>query len=266
MKKLLFTTLMLTLFAVVCQAQNSNYSFKEDYRVSSAPKVSLYTVDGDIKVYASNDNQVKVFYRARRRNQVLKVSKAELEKDFEFIVNHSQNNLEIKVKDKRQYHRRGNSINIDLEVYAPTQAACKLRSVDGDVMVKGLNNDQELRTTDGNLKITQVKGNIDARTTDGNILFENVTGALNLVSTDGNIRGNVNKVTDDIRIKTVDGNIKVNVPSNTGVDVDSRGESVNVQSVNFSGKSTKKGMIGKINGGGKLIKIRTVDGLIKLDM
>ncbi|EAY29053.1 DUF4097 family beta strand repeat-containing protein [Microscilla marina] len=266
MRKPLLFTLTFALITLVCQAQKTDYSFKETYPVSNAPKVSLYTSDGDVKVHASSNNQVQIFYTARRHNRTLKISKAELEKEFDFIVTHSQNNLEVKIKEKKRMRNYGNSINIHLEVYVPTQTACNLHSSDGNIMIKGLTNRQSLRTSDGDIKIMQVKGDIIARTSDGNITFEDVAGSIDLTTSDGSIHGNLTELKNSLKARTSDGNIRIALPKQQGLDLDIRGESLNIPLQNFSGKATKKRINGKMNGGGKLIQMRTSDGRIKLDM
>lgn len=268
MKKSFILALVFTLVAVVVQAQKNEYSFKETYPVSSSPEVSLYTADGNIEVYPSKNNKVEVYYIARRRNKLLKLSKAELEKKFEFIVNHSKNKLEIKIKGRKRVHIGfiNNPINVHLEVYTPTKTSCNLRSSDGDIVLEGLSGDQQLRTSDGDIMFARIKGDITGKTSDGNITFNNVSGSLDIASSDGDIKGNVVKLKSSLKIKTSDGNIRVAIPKKQGLDLDIRGESLRIPLENFSGKSTNKRINGKLNGGGKLVQMRTSDGRITIEM
>ena len=118
MKKPILLTFALSLFAFVGMAQKGDYSFKESFSVSSSPTITLRNSDGDIKVYASNKNQVEVFFIARRNGRNLKMSKADLEnEDFTFEISNSSGNLDIRIKErKRNYMNYRNQINISMEV------------------------------------------------------------------------------------------------------------------------------------------------------
>lgn len=269
MKKFTLLALILTLGAYLCQAQKSDYSFKENYPVSSSPAVTLSSSDGNIKVYPSKSNQIEIYYIARRRNEVLRITKEDLEKEgFIFTTNHSNDNLQIRIKEKRRYNHNNwrNQINVSIEVYTPAQSSCDLHSSDGDIVLQGLTGTQTLRTSDGDIKLTNIKGDITGTTSDGNIAFENISGSLDVATSDGNVMGNLLELKSSLKIRTSDGNIRVSIPRKLGLDLDIRGESLRIPLRNFTGRSTKSKINGKMNGGGKLVRLRTSDGRITLDM
>lgn len=268
MKKPFLLTFALSLFAVMAFAQKSSYSFKETFSVSSSPSVTLRNSDGHIKVYASNKSQAEVYFIARRSGRDLKMSKADLENEgFIFEINNANSNLDIRVKEKKRgYMNYRNRINVSLEVYVPTKSTCDVHSSDGDIVLKGLKADQKIHTSDGNISITDVTGNIKGRTSDGNINFKNVSGSLDISTSDGNVRGNLLALENSLKVRTSDGNIRISIPKNLGLDLDVRGESLRIPLQNFSGNSTKRKINGTMNGGGKLVRLRTSDGRITLDM
>ena len=152
---------------------------------------------------------------------------------------------------------------------------------DGNVSIKKVNGDVEARTSDGNVTIENVKGDASASTSDGNIsvydlsgkttiktsdgdiVFKDLTGSLTATTSDGNVTGNLLELTKELTIRTSDGNITVAIPAKLGLDLDIKGESLNIPLTNFSGRSDEKVIRGKANGGGIAVNLST-SGNVKL--
>jgi DUF4097 and DUF4098 domain-containing protein YvlB len=158
----------------------------------------------------------------------------------------------------------------------------KGKTSDGNVRVKGIKGSLEIGTSDGNIHLDNIKGSVQASTSDGNIELTDVMGAtsvktsdgdiyLNNISgsfkgatSDGNIKGNMIDLKNELVVKTGDGNINIKIPGQLGLDLEIRGESLNVPLTNFSGKSDKNSIQGKCNGGGIAVNLSTSDGNITL--
>jgi hypothetical protein len=136
---------------------------------------------------------------------------------------------------------------------------------DGNIRLENIMGNIQSSTSDGNIELTNVKGDIYAKTSDGDIYFTNVSGSLKGNTSDGNIRGSFVELKKELTARTGDGNISIKIPGNLGLDLDIRGESLNVPLNNFSGKSEKKSIQGKSNGGGIAVNLTTSDGSITLD-
>lgn len=152
---------------------------------------------------------------------------------------------------------------------------------DGNITIKKVNGDVEAKTSDGNINIESIKGDASASTSDGNIsvydlsgttilktsdgdiLFKDLTGSLTATTSDGNVGGNLLRLTKELTIRTSDGNITVAIPDKLGLDLDIKGESLNIPLTNFSGRSDEKIIRGKSNGGGIPVNLST-SGNVKL--
>ena len=133
----------------------------------------------------------------------------------------------------------------------------ELKTSDGDIHVSEVSAGTTASTSDGNITITKVKGIIRAKTSDGDINFQDLDGALTASTSDGNIKGNIQRLTKELSAHTSDGNISISVPSNLGLDLDIKGESLDVPLTNFSGRSDEKRIQGKSNGGGIPVSLST---------
>lgn len=156
------------------------------------------------------------------------------------------------------------------------------KTSDGDVRVKSLNGDLDIRTSDGtvdiqsvqgsvvastsdgDIKLTKVKGDISVKTSDGFINFHDVSGSFSGSTSDGNINGTVIDLKKELNLRTSDGNIEVTLPAGLGLDLDIKGESVDVPLQNFSGQSNETNIRGKSNGGGIPVVLSTAGGRVKV--
>lgn len=301
------------LFATAALAQDTRYSFKESFPLSSPSQVSISSSDGDIEVVNVESPNTDVFFIVKRQNKVLSMNRAALEKELELTVEHSGSSLNIIVKYPNSYGIMDwrDRVTVSFRVQAPRGTACDLRTSDGNVSISGLSRDQKMRTSDGNINmeniggavwastsdgnitarnvqgmlevktsdgnirlteilsgltastsdgnihIVKAKGDVRAKTSDGDIYFEDLQGALTASTSDGNIKGNLQHLSKELNARTSDGNITITVPANLGLDLDIKGESLNVPLNNFSGRSEKKRIQGKSNGGGIPVSLST---------
>jgi DUF4097 and DUF4098 domain-containing protein YvlB len=137
------------------------------------------------------------------------------------------------------------------------------KSSDGNIVIENVKGDASASTSDGNIVVYDLSGKITLKTSDGDIQFRDLTGSLTATTSDGNVTGNLLELTKELTIRTSDGNIAVAIPDKLGLDLDIKGESLNIPLTNFSGRSDEKVIRGKSNGGGIPINLST-SGNVKL--
>ena len=309
MKTLYIHFLLLT--SVTCFGQE--YSFKENYQLSTPAQVSISSSDGNIEAVAFDNDKTDIFYIVRKNNKVLNISRAELEKEVTLEVQQSGNSLNIVVKYKNEFGWTDwrDKMVVSFRLQLPRETACILRTSDGNVSVKGFNRDQRCNTSDGDVSIADVRGSVNAATSDGNVTvtkvsgsvevktsdgdvrleeikgdarastsdgnvvaskvmgntymktsdgdlsFRDLAGSLNAHTSDGNVTGNIVELKNELTIRTSDGNISISVPANIGMDLNIKGESLDVPLTNFSGRSDERSIQGKSNGGGVPVSLTT---------
>lgn len=144
------------------------------------------------------------------------------------------------------------------------KGAVEVKTSDGDVTLDNIDGTVRSSSSDGNIRITKVKGDITARTSDGDISFEAVSGSMDAVTSDGNVRGTFADLRNPVTIRTSDGNIDLAVPKGLGLNLNIKGESLNVPLTDFSGHSEDERIEGAINGGGVAVNLVTSDGRVSL--
>jgi DUF4097 and DUF4098 domain-containing protein YvlB len=136
---------------------------------------------------------------------------------------------------------------------------------DGNIGLTSVAGDVDASTSDGNIKLDGIKGDIAVKTSDGYIDFNEISGSFRASTSDGSIKGNVAELKNELTLRTSDGNINVTIPSQLGLDLDIKGESLDVPFKNFSGKFDKTHVRGQSNGGGIPVVLSTSGGNVTLN-
>lgn len=305
---------------LVADAQTSEYSFKETYKVGADAQLKVASSDGNIEVVPSSGSDIEVFYRVKRMNGLLKMNRKELEKELILTVTHTGNTLDISIRYPKESWswKSADRIYVNFEIHVPAQTSADLNTSDGNVSISGLKGNQKIKTSDGNISVEKIAGDVVAGTSDGNVTVADVKGSaqistsdgnINLTNiggdassttsdgdieinkvigstyaktsdghinfrelsgsftgytSDGNIRGNLVELKKELTAKTGDGNISISIPARLGLDLDIKGEHLDVPLDNFSGESDEDHIRGKSNGGGIPVNLSTSDGNITL--
>lgn len=125
-----------------------------------------------------------------------------------------------------------------------------------------------VETVNGDVDVGSIDGAANVETVNGDVTVESAS-AGSLQTVNGNVRGNFNRATWDgtLSFETVNGSIDLSFPASLAANVS--GETVNggINSdfpVTISGKWGPKSFRGTIGGGGRVLKIETVNGGITL--
>lgn len=254
---------ILLICVTITNAQDSRYSFKESYDLSTPAQVSVSCSDGNIEVVAFEGKKTDIFYIVKKDNKVLSISRQELEKEFIVEVVQTANSLSIAVKnrtDASTFNWR-DRMEVSFRLQVPKETACDLRTSDGNISLKGLTGNQKCRTSDGNLEITGIAGALMASTSDGNINVQKVAGTVEVKSSDGDIR--LESIDGDAKASTSDGNVSAVRISGTTSLKTSDG---NISFEDLSGSLTASTSDGNVTGNVLELKreltVKTSDGNI----
>lgn len=302
--KIIASLWILILFSsAALMAQNEQDAYRvETFSTSDSPSVDIRTSGGFVKVYGHESNEVKIMMFVRRGNSYLFPSDTDLS-DFDIDISQSADRITASAKKEGQgfnLFSRRNSISISFEVYAPTESVIEGRTSGGSVYGENIHNDLILRTSGGSvtaknssgnivlntsggsLNLEDLNGNISARTSGGSVNADNVTGTtelrtsggsitireaagkLSASTSGGSIRADFTGFTDDIELKTSGGNITINLPSVSDFEMDLSGLRVETELRNFTGKSSRNSIEGRVGNGGPKISAKTSGGRVTL--
>ncbi len=260
MKRSLFVFLIIIIWASFVNASIVTKHFRKGFNFIEGSNVSIKSINGSINVDVWEKDSVRVEALIEVKSRSSRDAKEFLDQ-VEIVVNRMGRNLEIepdypKVRGGNSildwiFGRRRPNVTIRFNVLVPRKVNLDLKSVNGRVVVDGVEGDQKFKTTNGVIDAENLKGSVYARTTNGGIRVEMVgfnRGAqVSISTTNGGIKLSLpDKIQADVEASTVNGGISTDFP------------------LQVKGKFNSKRINGSINGGGSLIKLRTVNGSIKI--
>ncbi len=256
------------------------------FPASGTPDVRLTTFDGAIQIQSWDKDEVLV--EIEKRGGTRKAVD-----DLKVTAEQHGNIIEVEVKaPSRESFTVGfhQAASARLIVSVPRRADVRARSGDGSIRAEGVNGRIELRTGDGSIRATDVAGDLTLDTSDGTITVSGAEGRLDLDTGDGgvNVTGRLSSVrlhtsdgsivyraepgstmAENWDISTGDGGVSLFLPRNFDADLDIHtGDGSIRNELNISagsgGELSKRSIRGKLNDGGKVLRVRTGDGSVRL--
>lgn len=194
--------------------------------------------------------------------------------------------IEIRVPRDADLDLHTGDGNVDVQ---GVKGSILLRSGDGNLKLSELQGTLKADTGDGNIDLRNVRGDLTLHTGDGNIDLAGIDGSLRAETGDGRVRVNGrfdvldvktgdggidaaaaegSKLEANWRLNTCDGNLTLRLPATIAADVELETNDGSIDfdmPVTVSGRQGKREVHGQINGGGKLLSLKTGDGTIRLE-
>jgi hypothetical protein len=138
----------------------------------------------------------------------------------------------------------------------------------GDITVADGTGTLDAKTSGGRIDVRNFSGDTEVRTSGGNLTLQRITGKIIGQTSGGSIRASIpDAVIGDVRLETSAGNIDVSLPATGTVDIDastSVGEVFSRLPLETSNVD-REHLRGKLNGGGKSVKLQTSAGNITIE-
>jgi hypothetical protein len=225
-------------------------------RVGAGKTVEIKGVNGAIDASAAGGDEVELTATKRGRRSDPGSVRIEVVEHAEGVticalypdVDGRRN--ECRAGDGGHMSTRDNDVDVHFTVRIPRGVAFAPRTVNGDVAAEGLEGDVNVSTVNGSIQVS-------------------TTGRAEAQTVNGSIRASAGRAdwSGDAEFKTVNGSITVTLPSSTSADV--RAETVNGEiqtdfALTVSGRVSRRRLSGSIGGGGRSLKMETVNGSIHL--
>ncbi len=141
-----------------------------------------------------------------------------------------------------------------------------LKTSGGRIQVENLDGDLEARTSGGSIEIAYVYGDVEARTSGGRIEIKGARGRAIARTSGGRITASFDGPPSGV-FETSGGSIVVWFAPDEGVDLDAKtsGGHVRVEhEILVRGSMNSRHIVGAMNGGGELLRLRTSGGNINV--
>ncbi len=292
-------------FSVAVVAQNDKPYLTKSFPAAGFTHLKVETSGGSLTVLGQNagDARIEMYVHGNSDDRLSDAEiKERLEKYYQISIDKNATTLTAIAKrvDDKNWNWR-NHLSISFKVFVPTTMSSDLRTSGGSVNLSNLNGDQKAVTSGGSINLENLKGNAVVRTSGGSIEVGNITGTLDAVTSGGSIRATGNlgnsKLTtsggsirlssvsgsleahtsggsihaditglgDRLSLSSSGGSIEVKMPMDKGMDLDLKGNKVQVAMNNFNGVVEDDRVQGKLNGGGIPVSIHTSGGRVKIN-
>ncbi|HYM62318.1 MAG TPA: DUF4097 family beta strand repeat-containing protein [Thermoanaerobaculia bacterium] len=134
----------------------------------------------------------------------------------------------------------------------------------GNIHIDEAGSSTEAKTSGGSIDVGRVTGSLLARSSGGNIRIEQAGGAVDAHTSGGSVTAKLTQpLHAESRLTTSGGGITVWIPKNAALDLDahtSGGDVVADVPVTIQGRHHDSSLVGKMNGGGAQLVLRTSGG------
>jgi DUF4097 and DUF4098 domain-containing protein YvlB len=270
------------------------------FKVAGQPDVILDTFDGAIELHSWDRPEVEVEIEKRAMEQaLLDEIKIETQQKGDTVT------VKVIGPDRSEYRGITVGVHISptarLRVAVPRNSNIQANSGDGSIRAESIEGRLVLTTSDGAVTGSRLGGTVQVRSGDGSIRLENVTGTLDLETTDGTITlegkpavlkartgdGSIRTtiepdtaMTDNWDLTTSDGTITLVLPGIFNADVDAETSDgvvrvshplLEADAAETSGEAReerrerRRMLRSKMGDGGKILRLRTGDGSIRIE-
>lgn len=182
------------------------------FQVTGQAELVLDTFDGAIELHSWDKNAIEVEVEKRAMEQtLLDEIKVEAQQQGDKItikvtgpsrIEHHGVTIGVNISPTAR-----------LRVAVPRNININATSGDGSIRAEAIDGRIVLNTTDGSVTATRIGGDIQIRSGDGSIRIDHATGKLDLETTDGSIGLEAKPTT--LRARTGDGSIRANIEADT---------------------------------------------------
>jgi hypothetical protein len=253
------TALALATFPVALPAQER--STARDFRwAKSLPAgqwVRLHNVNGDVRVTASQGDQLEVvgIRRGGADDDDVRVGVHEARDGVTICAlwgarsRCDDDGAHIESRDDDDWRRRG---RVDFEVRLPGRLKLSANSVSGDVEVNGAGDEVRGRSVSGNVRLERLR-----------------SPGVTATSVSGDVDVDIEALTGpgDLRFTSVSGNVSLRLPRSLDADLSMRTVSGELDSdfqLALEGRMSRRSLSGRIGRGGRELKVTTVSGDVRL--
>ena len=241
------------------QERQSDNSFKWSGGIEAGRTVYSRNLNGAVRVEASSGSQVEVTAEKRWRRGDPKSVKVEVTKtsrgDVLVCVIYLDRNTRC---DEDGYNVRGNDgwgdhndVSVELTVRLPKGVKTDASTVNGGLTIEGATAEVKARTVNGGIEASSSGGPVSAKTVNGGIKVR---------------AGTVG--TGPLEYQTVNGSITVELPADLNADLDMSTVNGSISSDDFpitvQGRFDRRHISGTIGKGGPELRLKTVNGSIRI--
>lgn len=146
------------------------------------------------------------------------------------------------------------------------QGNIRVSSSGGGVSVDDAVGNVVASSSGGGVQLNNIRGNIDASSSGGGVRVSGEVASVKATSSGGSVHADLRKVSGEIYLQSSGGGVDAVIHNGArmGMDLDLRSDRVNIELQNFTGKSEKNQVKGKMNNGGIPVYMHASGGSVNV--
>lgn len=241
----------------VVQDTASNEEFRWRGNIARGRAIEIKGINGGVHAEAASGTEVEVVADKKGRRSDPKDVRIQVLEHADGVTicalypSDDPNSPNVcEAGDRWRSRTRNNDVQVNFTVRVPAGVRFVGRTVNGGVEANSIGSDVEAYTVNGGVRVTAT-GHAQARTVNGSI-----TASL----------GNANW-TKPLEFKTVNGSITLDLPNDTSTQVEADTVNGDISTdfpLTVQGRLNRRHLSGTIGGGGRELRLKTVNGSIRL--
>jgi DUF4097 and DUF4098 domain-containing protein YvlB len=229
----------------------------KSFSLMGRPEIRVASSNADVRVYASDRNDVEAVLYTDRAISTDAVTDRE-----------SGKRLELNVKVPNQWEAGFSHGSAVLELKIPLACDVDVHSGKGSILVKGVEGKLTLHTENGNVEAVGINGTLDVESGHGDLQIDGTLNAVGLHTRTGNIAAQIDpgsKMNSNWAVRTGEGNIDLRLPKDFSTDLDVHSGDGNLRldfPMAMIGGRRQSSFRGPINGGGQHLEVHCDKGNI----
>ncbi len=266
-------------------ARDIEKKVEKAFDVKKGGTLILDTDMGSVKVSSHNASEVRITVYLTARTDNKKKAQKWFD-DFDLTFNQNGSDVEVHGERHKDWFEWGRHLSVHFEFVVPQAYNVDLNTAGGSISVADLDGEAKVRTSGGSINLGEIGGSVVAKTSGGSISvdgadgdliaktsggwldLQNINGELEAHTSGGSIKADIVKqIHDDVELTTSGGSITLSVPSDFKADVDASTSGGHVRCelpITVRGDIGRNSLRGSINGGGKLVRLHTSGGSIRI--
>ncbi len=273
-KTAVLSVMVVLLGAIGCVSAGPTDTREDVFGVGATPTLVVDGENGSVVINAVTGNIIKVTATLRDANRI----------DYEATLEGDTVTVKAKKKGGFRLVSFGQGPAADIEVSAPPATMVEIRTSNGSIELRGIQESGSLRTSNGKVVMENVSGDFDIRTSNGSVTLTAVEGNLTVESSNGAIVVRDGKGTFDIEtsngriefsgeltpggentMRTSNGSVTVSLQGEASVELDASSSNGSVTSklpILTTGTLGERHIVGTIGNGDAELLIRTSNGSV----
>lgn len=217
--------------------------FQQTYPLPAGGSFQLRNLNGSVRINGWEKNEVEIHAVKFSRHRSEDLARVQIEVDAQ------PDSVAVLTRYPRD---EGVDVYVEYRIRVPRHVLLPhVSTVNGTISVSGVESQGALSSVNGNIEVFDTAGGLSARTTNGSLRME----FRRL------------EPTSPMALETVNGSVALSLPSDAGAELDARSVNGDFRSelpITFESSLGSREFRGKIGGGGGKVRLRTVNGGIRV--